>query len=156
MFMKKIWLLLIVIALGGCKMSSDTNEEDVDICELKENYDHFELQFLSKIDSDTEFTLAEDFFFSKQKKIDKSNSILIASRTGKIRAPEYSAENLLYLFDLYVKKTILADLSENKKFLWIVNNIQSIFCFSNNSDIIITYTPQDLIINSFELTSKQD
>lgn len=27
--MKKIWLLLIVIALGGCKMSSDTNEEEV-------------------------------------------------------------------------------------------------------------------------------
>ena len=26
--MKKIWLLLIVIALGGCKMSSDTNEEE--------------------------------------------------------------------------------------------------------------------------------
>ncbi len=25
--MKKIWLLLIVIVLGGCKMSSDTNEE---------------------------------------------------------------------------------------------------------------------------------
>ena len=28
--MKKIWLLLIVIALGGCKMSSDTNEETDD------------------------------------------------------------------------------------------------------------------------------
>ena len=26
--MKKIWLLLIVIALGGCKMSEDTNEEE--------------------------------------------------------------------------------------------------------------------------------
>ena len=26
--MKKIWLLLIVIVLGGCKMSSDTNEEE--------------------------------------------------------------------------------------------------------------------------------
>ncbi len=26
--MKKIWFLLIVIALGGCKMSNETNEEE--------------------------------------------------------------------------------------------------------------------------------
>ena len=55
--MKKIWLLLIVIVLGGCKMSSDTNEASLET-ETKEESEYIYQTFTNE--TDKELTITND------------------------------------------------------------------------------------------------